>query len=131
MKNSSRIDLTEGPILKNLVKLAVPVTVSMVMFTVYLMVDLYFVGRLGPEAVAALSISGYSFFHPPGIFRDSGYGRHGPDCPGFRPKRLRLCGEGVQAVHPAGLNGGSGRSGGRIDDRTDLHKIFWRKRQVS
>jgi len=62
MNNSNRIDLTEGPILKTLVRLAVPVTVSMVMFTVYLMVDLYFVGRLGPEAVAALSISGNAFF---------------------------------------------------------------------
>ena len=62
MNKSPRIDLTEGPILKTLVRLAVPVTVSMVMFTVYLMVDLYFVGRLGPEAVAALSISGNAFF---------------------------------------------------------------------
>ena len=62
MNNSTRIDLTEGPILKTLVRLAVPVTVSMVMFTVYLMVDLYFVGRLGPEAVAALSISSNAFF---------------------------------------------------------------------
>ncbi len=34
----------------------------MVMFTLYLMVDLYFVGRLGPDAVAALSISGNAFF---------------------------------------------------------------------
>ena len=62
MINNSRIDLTEGPILKTLVRLAVPVTIAMVMFTVYLMVDLYFVGRLGPEAVAALSISGNAFF---------------------------------------------------------------------
>jgi putative MATE family efflux protein len=62
MQNSARIDLTRGPILKTLVRLAVPVTVSMVMFTVYLMVDLYFVGRLGPDAVAALSISGNAFF---------------------------------------------------------------------
>jgi putative MATE family efflux protein len=62
MNNSTRIDLTEGPILKTLVRLAVPVTVSMVMFTVYLMVDLYFVGRLGPDAVAAVSISGNAFF---------------------------------------------------------------------
>jgi putative MATE family efflux protein len=62
MENNSRIDLTEGPILKTLVRLAVPVTVSMVMFTVYLMVDLYFVGRLGPDAVAAVSISGNAFF---------------------------------------------------------------------
>jgi putative MATE family efflux protein len=59
---SSPIDLTEGPILKTLIKLAVPVTVSMVMFTVYLIVDLFFVGRLGPEAVAALSISSNAFF---------------------------------------------------------------------
>ncbi|UCD78156.1 MAG: hypothetical protein JSW26_22520, partial [Desulfobacterales bacterium] len=62
MKNGSRLDLTEGPILKTLIKLAVPVTVSMVMFTVYLIVDLLFVGRLGPEAVAALSISSNAFF---------------------------------------------------------------------
>ena len=62
MKSNPRIDLTEGPILKTLLRLAVPVTVSMVMFTIYLMVDLYFVGRLGPEAVAALSISGNAFF---------------------------------------------------------------------
>jgi len=58
----NRLDLTEGPILKTLVKLAVPVTISMVLFTVYLLVDIYFVGRLGPDAVAALSISSNAFF---------------------------------------------------------------------
>ncbi len=65
MKNqqtTNRIDLTEGPIFKTLAKLAVPVTISMVLFTVYLLVDLYFVGRLGPDAVAALSISANAFF---------------------------------------------------------------------
>ena len=65
MKNqrlTNRLDLTEGPILKTLVKLAVPVTISMVLFTVYLLVDIYFVGRLGPDAVAALSISSNAFF---------------------------------------------------------------------
>jgi putative MATE family efflux protein len=62
MKKNSRIDLTEGPILKTLVRLAVPVTIAMVMFTVYLMVDLYFVGRLGPDALAAVSIAGNAFF---------------------------------------------------------------------
>ncbi|MEJ2164223.1 MAG: MATE family efflux transporter [Desulfobacterales bacterium] len=58
----ARLDLTEGPLLKTLIKLAAPVTIGMVMFTVYLVVDLIFVGRLGPEAVAALSISGNAFF---------------------------------------------------------------------
>ena len=62
MKKSSRIDLTDGPILRTLVKLAVPVTVSMVLFTIYLLVDIYFVGKLGPDAVAALSISSNAFF---------------------------------------------------------------------
>ncbi len=62
MTNDSRIDLTEGPIFETLIRLAVPVTIAMVMFTVYLMVDLYFVGRLGPDAVAAVSISGNAFF---------------------------------------------------------------------
>jgi len=62
MKTNARLDLTAGPILNTLVKLAVPVTVSMVLFTVYLLADLYFVGRLGPDAVAALSISGNAFF---------------------------------------------------------------------
>ncbi|CAB1060488.1 Multi antimicrobial extrusion protein (Na(+)/drug antiporter), MATE family of MDR efflux pumps [Olavius sp. associated proteobacterium Delta 1] len=61
-RTTNRIDLTAGPILKTLVRLAVPVTISMVMFTVYLMADLYFVGRLGPDAVAALSIAGNAFF---------------------------------------------------------------------
>jgi putative MATE family efflux protein len=62
MKTDSRINLTEGPIFKTLIRLALPVTIAMVMFTVYLMVDLYFVGRLGPDAVAAVSISGNAFF---------------------------------------------------------------------
>jgi len=57
-----RLNLTEGPILKTLVKLAVPVTISMVLFTIYLLVDIYFVGKLGPDAVAALSISSNAFF---------------------------------------------------------------------
>ena len=61
-RNNSRIDLTAGPILTTLIRLAVPVTISMVMFTIYLLVDLYFVGRLGPDAVAALSISSNAFF---------------------------------------------------------------------
>lgn len=58
----ARLDLTAGPILKTLIKLAAPVTIGMLMFTVYLVVDLIFVGRLGPEAVAALSIAGNAFF---------------------------------------------------------------------
>lgn len=62
MKNTARIDLTKGSIPKLLLRLSGPIAFSMIMFTLYLMVDLYFVGRLGPDAVAAVSISGNAFF---------------------------------------------------------------------
>jgi putative MATE family efflux protein len=62
MKTTARTDLTTGSIPKLLVKLSGPIAFSMLMFTLYLMVDLYFVGRLGPDAVVAVSISGNAFF---------------------------------------------------------------------
>jgi putative MATE family efflux protein len=51
-----------GSIPRILIRLATPVIVGMVLFTLYLMVDFYFVGRLGLDAVAAVSISGNAFF---------------------------------------------------------------------
>jgi len=62
MKMTARIDLTKGSIPKQLLRLSGPIAFSMIMFTLYLMADLYFVGRLGPDAVAAVSISGNAFF---------------------------------------------------------------------
>jgi putative MATE family efflux protein len=62
MSRNAAIDLTQGSIPKSLTRLSVPILFGMVMFTLYLMVDLYFVARLGPEAVAAVSISGNAFF---------------------------------------------------------------------
>lgn len=55
-------DLTAGSIPRALARLAMPILFGMIMFTLYLLADLYFVGRLGPDAVAALSISGNAFF---------------------------------------------------------------------
>lgn len=57
-----RMDLTEGPIFRNLIRLSLPIIFGMLMFTLYLLIDLFFVGRLGPDAVAAVSISGNAFF---------------------------------------------------------------------
>ena len=62
MNNKHITDLTCEPIVKNLVTLAAPIIVGMALFTRYFLVDLYFVGRLGPDAVAAVSISGNVFF---------------------------------------------------------------------
>jgi putative MATE family efflux protein len=51
-------DLTKGSIPGNVIKMSSFMLVSMVMQTLYFLIDLYFVGRLGPEAVAAVSVAG-------------------------------------------------------------------------
>jgi Na+-driven multidrug efflux pump len=55
---TDRLNLTTGTITRQLLRLSTPILFGMFMFTLYLLTDLYFVGRLGPDAVAALSISG-------------------------------------------------------------------------
>jgi putative MATE family efflux protein len=51
-------DLTQGSILKNLWTLAVPMVVANVLQNAFSIVDMIFVGRLGPVAVAAVALSG-------------------------------------------------------------------------
>ncbi len=51
-------DLTSGSLLRNLWTLALPMTVANVLQNAFSVVDMIFVGRLGPVAVAAVSISG-------------------------------------------------------------------------
>jgi putative MATE family efflux protein len=50
-------DFTSGPILKSLVALALPIVFANLMQTAYQLVDTFWVGRLGAEAVAAVSLS--------------------------------------------------------------------------
>ncbi|MFW6199986.1 MAG: MATE family efflux transporter [Gemmatimonadota bacterium] len=50
-------DATEGPILGALIQLALPVVVTNVFQTLYQLIDTFWVGRLGEEAVAAVSLS--------------------------------------------------------------------------
>ncbi len=51
-------DLTTGPVTKHLLKTASFMLVTMLVQTLYFLVDLYWVGRLGTEAVAAVGIAG-------------------------------------------------------------------------
>ena len=51
-------DLTTGSVTRHLLKTTSFMLVTMVFQTLYFLVDLYFVGRLGREAVAAVSIAG-------------------------------------------------------------------------
>ncbi|MCP4021645.1 MAG: MATE family efflux transporter [Desulfobacteraceae bacterium] len=59
---ANRLNLTTGSITGQLMRLASPILFGMLFFTLYLLIDLFFVGCLGPDAVAALSISGNAFF---------------------------------------------------------------------
>jgi putative MATE family efflux protein len=51
-------DLTQGPIARQLIAMAVPIAVGMLFQTLYLLVDLYFVARLGDAAIAGVSSAG-------------------------------------------------------------------------
>src|SRR5688500_5537722 len=51
-------DLTTGPISKHLLRTTGYMLVMMVFQTLYFLVDLYWVGRLGTEAVAGVGIAG-------------------------------------------------------------------------
>ena len=51
-------DLTQGSIPRHIIRMAVPMAIGMVFQTLYYLVDLYFVGRLGDAAIAGVSAAG-------------------------------------------------------------------------
>jgi putative MATE family efflux protein len=55
-------DLTTGPLTRHLLKTTSFMLVTMVFQTLYFLIDLYWVGRLGTHAVAAVSIAGNATF---------------------------------------------------------------------
>ena len=50
-------DLTKAPITKSLVVIAVPITLANILHLAYTLIDTFWVGRLGANAVAAVSMS--------------------------------------------------------------------------
>ncbi|MFN8177157.1 MAG: MATE family efflux transporter [bacterium] len=58
----SPVRLTEGPITPALLRLAGPVLVSRALHTLYGVADTFWVGRLGPEAIAAVSTSTFALW---------------------------------------------------------------------
>lgn len=57
MTRKSLPDLTNGPIVKTLITLSIPIVFANILQTAYQLVDTFWVGRLGAEAVAAVSLS--------------------------------------------------------------------------
>ncbi len=51
-------DLTQGPIPKHIMVMAIPIGISMLIQTLYYLVDLYFVGQLGKASLAGVSAAG-------------------------------------------------------------------------
>jgi putative MATE family efflux protein len=55
-------DLTKGPIAGHIARLAAPIAAGMIFQTLYYLVDLYFVARLGGTAIAGVSAAGNAQF---------------------------------------------------------------------
>ncbi|MBK8543107.1 MAG: MATE family efflux transporter [Caulobacteraceae bacterium] len=55
-------DLTQGPIVGHLLGMAMFIGISLIFQTMYFIVDLYFVSRLGSAVIAGVSASGNVFF---------------------------------------------------------------------
>ena len=51
-------DLTQGSVTKHLLNMSAFMAVSMLMQTLYLLLDMYWVGHLGKEAIAAVGVAG-------------------------------------------------------------------------
>jgi Na+-driven multidrug efflux pump len=55
-------DLTKGPVGGHILRLAAFIALSTAFQTLYFLADLYFVGRLGKEAVAGVGLAGNLMF---------------------------------------------------------------------
>src|SRR6201993_2903621 len=51
-------DLTQGSVTKHLLHMSAFMVISMIMQTFYLLLDLFWVGHLGKEAIAAVGVAG-------------------------------------------------------------------------
>ena len=55
-------DLTRGPIPRHLVEMSIPIGIGLLLQTLYYLVDLYFVAKLGDASIAGVSAAGNIWF---------------------------------------------------------------------
>jgi len=67
-------DLTQGPITRHLIELSVPIAIGMLFQTLYFLVDLIFISRLGDAAIAGVSSAGTAGFVILGLTQMLGVG---------------------------------------------------------
>lgn len=58
LNKTRKMDFTEGNTVKNIWVLALPIMIASILQTAFNVVDMIWVGRLGPEAIAAVAMSG-------------------------------------------------------------------------
>jgi len=54
-----KVDLTNGPIANQLIKLAFPIMMTMFVQMAYVLIDMFWIGRIGSGAVAAIGSAGF------------------------------------------------------------------------
>ena len=94
-------DLTTGSITRHLVKTTSFMLVTMVFQTLYFLVDLYWVGRLGKEAIAGVGIAGNLTFIVLAITQMLAVGTTIADLARCRTQRARRGAAGADAVAAA------------------------------
>lgn len=57
-KESPHVDLTEGPVHKHLIRMALPMMVGITASMGFILADTYFIGQLGPDELAAMGFIG-------------------------------------------------------------------------
>ena len=62
MSRPGRVDMTTGPLLAVVARVAVPIVLSNLLIASYQLVNSFWVGRLGSEAIAAVAASGPMFY---------------------------------------------------------------------
>jgi putative MATE family efflux protein len=67
-------DLTQGPIARHILEMAAPMAIGMLIQTLYFLVDLYFVARIGDAAIAGVSSAGLVMFIVMGLTQMLGVG---------------------------------------------------------
>ena len=67
-------DLTQGPIHRHILEMAAPMAIGMLIQTLYFLVDLYFVARIGDTAIAGVSSAGLVMFIVMGLTQMLGVG---------------------------------------------------------
>lgn len=77
-------NLTKGPILRTLTKLAIPIMASSFLGTLYNITDMAWIGLLGSKAVAGVGVGGNVYLVFTGTGCHGSNGRTGTGCTMYR-----------------------------------------------